>query len=151
MSTKKQKERKKKKREEIAKKRVQTRRNILAKDKKERVRSARLERKFRRRIDPIVNDPNKKILIEEAKKEKNMNQIKKNIELLKALEAEYVKEQEHKKYVNQQLESEGHVSLKEKLEALNLKAKEKMTDQEKELGMIDRSINAEDLKEDNGE
>lgn len=142
--SKKQKERKKKNRQEIAKKRVQARRKILMKERKERDKAAKLERKFRNKITPIIKDQTKKILIEETKKEQNMNQIQKNIEILKALEAEYLKEQEHKKQVNAQLEAEGHVSLKEKLEALNLKAKDKMTEEEKESGMIDRVISTKE-------
>jgi hypothetical protein len=141
--SKKQKERKKKEREQIAKKRVNSRRKILLKDKQERAKAARLERKFRNKMTPIIKDQNKKIEIEENKKEKTVQQLQKNIQILEALEAEYLKEQENKKCFNEQLESEGHVSLKEKLEALNLKAQDIMTEEEKETGLMDRTEKSE--------
>jgi hypothetical protein len=145
--SKKQQEKKKKQREIIAKKRVEARRKILLKEKQEKNKAAKLERKFRTKVQPIIKDKNKMIEFEENKQEKIKNQINKNIEILKGLENEYLKEQEYKKQFNQELEAEGHVTLKEKLEALNLKAKDSMSDEEIETGLVDRTENQENKNE----
>jgi hypothetical protein len=54
------------------------------------------------------------------------SQLEKNLEILKALEEEYDAEQERRKEVNESLEEEGHVTLKEKLDALHAKTLEKL-------------------------
>ena len=42
-----------------------------------------------------------------------------------------------KKEINKKLEEEGNSTLKEKLDALDKKARENMTESEKETGMVD--------------
>ena len=51
-----------------------------------------------------------------------LEQLKKNLEILEALEKEYEAEQNRRDNMNEQLESEGHKSMKEKLDALHEKA-----------------------------
>lgn len=135
--SKKQQERKKQKRKEIAKKRVLARRNKLRRDSSQNIKAARLDRKFRKKIDPIIKDDAKRKIMEEIKNEKILSKLEKNAEILKMLENEYVTEIEQKKQINDQLESEGHLSLKDKLNALDSQTREQMTEEQKNTGMID--------------
>lgn len=137
--SKKQQERKKKKRLEIAKKRVLARRIALRKQTSADKQASRLDRKFRKKIDPIINDPEKKKIMEEIKNQKIISKLEKNAEILKQLEDAYINEVEQKKKINEQLEMEGHKTLKEKLSALDEKAKQAMTDDQKQSGMVDIS------------
>lgn len=57
-----------------------------------------------------------------AEREKKVvDKLKKNLEVLKQLESEYDKEQASRKSVNEQLESEGFSTIKEKMDALQKK------------------------------
>ena len=132
-------EKKKKKRQEIAKKRVFARRLALRKQSSEDKKASRLERKFRKKIDPIIKDPEKKKIMEEIKNQKILSKLEKNAEILKQLEDAYLYEVEQKKKINEQLEMEGHKTLEEKMSALEEKAKETMTDEQKQSGMVDVS------------
>lgn len=135
--SKKQQERKKKLREEIAKKRVLARRTILRKQASENLKSSRLEKKFREKIKPIIKDEGKNKIMEDRKNEKILSKLEKNLEILKALEDEYLEELNQKKQINENLESEGHLTFKEKMDALNEKIKQNMTPQQKETGIIE--------------
>lgn len=135
--SKKQQERKNKLRKEIAKKRVLARREVLRKQASEDLKSARLQKKFRERVDPIVKDEEKRKAMEQAKNEKILSKLEKNAEILKALENEYLSEKDQKKQVNDKLELEGHVTLKEKMDALDKKIRENMTEEQKETGIIE--------------
>jgi hypothetical protein len=137
--SKKQQERKKKKREEIAKKRVLSRRGALRKQSSDNLKSARLDRKFREKMDPFVKDEEKRKTMEKYKNEIILSKLEKNAEILRALEDEYLREINQKKLINDQLESEGHVTLKDKMDALESKIKEHMTEEQKETGIIDFS------------
>lgn len=134
---KKQKERKDKKRKEIAKKRVLSRRDSLRKQSRENLKAARLERKFRNKMDPIIKDPEKKKILEEIKESKILSKLEKNAEILKALESQYENEINQKKEFNEKLESEGYLTLSEKLNAIDKKNKEQMTEEQMETGQID--------------
>ena len=68
-------------------------------------------RMMRARPEPIRNKPDA-ANVEEV--------LKYNLEILKALEAEYIKSQEGRKDLHEQLEKEGYKSLAEKVEALKL-------------------------------
>jgi hypothetical protein len=113
---------KKKKREKIAKERVLRRREQMRAVRKEDERKARLERELSPKQMPIVNDPLVREMREKARVDAAKAQIEKNLELLKAIEEEYDKEHALREQVNKDLESEGHVSMKDKLDALHKKA-----------------------------
>jgi hypothetical protein len=137
MATKRQQERKKKAREQKAKARVEARRHKLALVRKDERRSVVLNHKFRDKIKPIVNDPEAKKRLEEAENRRNIKKLENNAEILKALEEEYMREMERKKTLNQNLEAEGHLTLEDKLGALEGKARASMEGEERETGRID--------------
>jgi len=120
--TKKQKDKKKKNREEIAKKRVLARRNNLRKNLSEKRKLDKLEKKFREKIKPIMNESKSKE-IEDIKNKNIITKLENNMKVLEALEKEYQEEIDHKKEVNDLLEAEGHVSIKQKMDALEEKMK----------------------------
>lgn len=135
--SKKQQEKKKKLREEIAKKRVLARRSALRKQASDNLKSSRLEKKFRTKIQPIIKDEEKRKMIEQSKNDHILSKLEKNAEILRALEDEYLSEVNYKKQINEQLESEGHMTFKEKMDALNEKAVKNMTEEQKETGIIE--------------
>lgn len=135
MATKRQQERKKKAREQKGRARVESRRHKMNEIKRQERRSTTIERKFRDRVAPIVNDPEKKALLDEADKKKVSERLQHNMEILKALEEEYERDATKKKELNERLESEGHITLKDKVNALEASARE--TSLEGEAGKID--------------
>lgn len=137
--SKKQKEKKKKARELVAKKRVLARRVKLRKQVSEDRKLAKLDKKFREKIEPIIKDPEKRKAMQEMKKSDLLKKLEKNAEILKALEDQYNQEINYKNEINDKLESEGHHTIKEKLDALDKKNQENMTQEEKESGKIDLS------------
>lgn len=145
MSTKKQKERKQKQREEKAKSRVFSRRKAMRKISSEEKQASRLERKFRTKQKPFVKDQLKRESIEKINNEKILSKLEKNAEILRALESEYEKELENKKLINEKLESEGHVTLEEKMSALEKKVKDNMTESQINSGTIDLSEGEEKI------
>lgn len=124
MGTKRQQERKKKEREQKGRARVLARRNKLREDRRNERRSVMLDKKFREKIKPIINDPEKKAAMEQAEKEKVLERLQRNAEILKALESQYQSDLEAKKSINESLEAEGHLNLKDKFNALETKARE---------------------------
>lgn len=124
MGTKRQQERKKKERELKGRARVLARRNKLREDRRNERRSSMLDRKFREKIKPIINDPEKKAALEQAEKERVLERLQRNAEILKALENQYQSDLEAKKSINESLEAEGHLNLKDKFNALESKARE---------------------------
>lgn len=128
---------KKKQREEKAKKRVAARRAAHLKEKQEARRREKFERQFRERGMTIVNDPEKQRESEEAKKQRVIEQLERNHEILAALEKEYEEEMAAKKEINDDLEAQGFESLEEKLEHLNKEAEKKV--QENAVG-IQKSV-----------
>jgi hypothetical protein len=129
MGTKRQKERKKKERENKGKARVLARRHKLRADRKSEMHAARLERQFREKIRPIISDPDKKAVAEEAEKRRVLEKLQRNADILKALEEQYQRDMETKKSVNETLESEGLVDLKDKLQAMETRAREAVNPQ----------------------
>lgn len=55
------------------------------------------------------------------REQKVVSKLKKNLEILKELEAEYDREQSSRKTVNEQLEAEGFKTIKDKMDALQKK------------------------------
>lgn len=122
MSVKKLREKKKKSRERKAKQKVQERRSALRKQTSKENKIAKAERVGRERLTPYV-----KPVEQDPQKDKQiMEQLKRNAEILKALEEEYNKTQESRKALHDDLEEEGHVTLKEKLNALEEKKNEEL-------------------------
>lgn len=118
MATRKQKEKKKKDREAKAKARVLSRRQKIRESMREDSKARKLNEKFRERIRPFVKDESKRAAIEVSEEAKVRERLEKNMQILKALEDEYEAEQNRKKEFNSELESMGHETLKEKLNAL---------------------------------
>jgi len=123
MATKRQLERKKKAREAKGKARVAARRHKMQEAIRGERRSSALDRKFREKIAPIVNDPGKKAAIAEADKKRIQERLQRNMEILKALEEEYERDMAAKKDINDRLESEGYHTLKDKMNALEAAAR----------------------------
>jgi hypothetical protein len=141
MATKKQLEKKKKAREAKAKARVEARRHKLDILKKEERRGDKLNNKFREKIAPFIKNSDAKKKYEELENKKSIEKLEKNMQILKALEDEYLKEKESKKRLNDDLEAEGHLTLKEKINALEEKARAEMTPEEAKTGTMDRVEN----------
>lgn len=139
MATKKQIEKKKKAREQKGRARVAAQRHKMSTVKKNDRRQAMLDKKFKEKMVPFVKDPEKRKAIEEAEANKARQKIEKNMEILRALEDEYLKEKEQKRILNETLEAEGHITLKDKINALEEKARNSMTDSEAATGQIDLS------------
>jgi Arc/MetJ family transcription regulator len=104
---------KKRVRDKETKKQILTRRLKERAKRREADKDERYIRKTRDRIQPYVkaNDPILKL-----------NQIERNLEVLKHLQEEYLKEEAQRESINEELEAEGYKSLKEKMDALNEKA-----------------------------
>ena len=67
----------------------------------------------------------KEIAPEEAEKRARVtSQLERNLKLLEALEKEYEEEQAAREQINEDLESQGHKTMKEKMDALHQKALE---------------------------
>lgn len=122
MPTKKQME-KRKARERKGRARAAARRHKLQESRRDERRRSALERRFRDRQKPIINDPEKKRLAEEAEKGKTLERLQRNHEILKALEEEYERDAAQKKAINDSLEAEGHRTLQEKVRAMEEKAR----------------------------
>jgi hypothetical protein len=128
MTSKKQKERKKKNRENIAKERVLKRRQTLQKQRKqafeEQLKQKQAEHSvFGKQMPFFKNNANvlNKMVTEERKNEIK-EKIERNLQILEALEQEYDQENSQRKQINEKLESEGHMTMKEKMDALHKKA-----------------------------
>jgi|LakMenEpi03Aug12_release.lakeMendotaPanAssembly.Ray.scaffolds.fasta_scaffold01707_33 hypothetical protein len=118
-----------KKNEKIAKKRkerekkshtkVLLRREAIRKERREIVRQNLLEKSLSPKKTPIVNNRELQLDQEAKKTEKIKEQLLKNQEILKALEEQYNQEQDIRKQINENLESEGNMSLQDKLSAMH--------------------------------
>ena len=137
MATNKQIERKKNAREQKGRARVAARRHKMDEAKRADRRLAAADRRFREKATPIVNDPEKKAAMEEADKRRIEDRLQRNMEILKALEEEYERDLAQKKEINDRLEAEGHHTLKDKINALEGKAKASMDSEESQTGQID--------------
>lgn len=121
-----QKEKKKKERERTAKARVLARREAL---RKERKAEKEEQRKFEEAQEimhgkrmPIINNPEVLAQKEAARARAVSDKLKQNLEILEALEREYEAEQAARAEMNDKLESEGHKTMREKMDALHQKA-----------------------------
>ena len=118
-----------KKNEKLAKKRkdrekkshakVLLRREAIRKERKEIVRQNLLEKSLSPKKTPIVNNRELQLEQEEKKIEKIKEQLLKNQEILKVLEEQYNQEQDARNQINENLESEGNLSLQDKLSAMH--------------------------------
>ena len=134
MATRKQQERKKKEREQKAKSRVLARRHKFRMAMRDESRARRLENKFREKIKPFVKDPEKKAEMDAAEENKVKERLERNARILKALEDEYESEQAKRREINQDLESMGHETLKDKLNAMESVARESEGESSSEAG-----------------
>lgn len=117
MANSKQKQQKKKERERRVRKKI-----LALREYKRRINKAEEEKELSllaeyegpRKIMPIMAPEKKEAMIK--------SKLQRNIEVLKALEEQYLAENSARRQVNEQLEADGHSTLKEKLDALNAKA-----------------------------
>lgn len=125
MSKQQQKEQKKKNRERAAKQKVLQRREELRKTRKEAREQELAEKEAHEvvhgKMMPHVNVPGER---EAAKAAIVAEKLKKNLEILQALEDEYEEEQKKRGEMNAHLEAEGHKTMREKMDALHKKALE---------------------------
>lgn len=126
MVNQKQKEKKKKERERLVRAKVLGRREAIRRDRKEEQES---QRKFEEsqttmhgKLKPIVTNPELLAQLESARAKANSDKLKQNLEILEALEQEYEAEQAARSQMNEKLESEGHKTIREKMDALHDKA-----------------------------
>jgi hypothetical protein len=118
LSKKKLQEKKKQRREEVAKQRVLRRRKYLQ-DYKKRERELVEKQAAAFKGIPIKGAINERDAEIEAK-------IRHNLEILKSLEEAHLKETAGRQERNETLEAEGHLTLREKMEAIHVKAKDKL-------------------------
>jgi len=128
---------KKKARELKGKARSAARRHKLEQIKRDEKKGAKLNRRFREKIVPFVKDPEKKRVIEEKSNQKSIEKLEKNMQILKALEEEHLREAEERRKINESLEAEGHITLQDKVKALEEKARASLDDEQAASGGID--------------
>ena len=104
---KKLKERKKKEKERKTQKQLLWRREYAIKKKKKDRSIDKDVRANRDKIEPIISPEKEKL--------RKQQQLERNLQMLKGLEEEYKKEQENRKKLNEKLEAEGAMTLKEKM------------------------------------
>lgn len=128
MANQKQKEKKKKEHERLAKAKVFARRETLRKERKIEKEKQRVFEESQAivngRITPFVNDPSVVAQREANRARVVTEKLKRNLEILEALEVEYEAEQATRSEMNSKLESEGHQTMREKMDALHKKALE---------------------------
>lgn len=128
---------KKKARELKGKARTAARRHKLEQIKRDEKKGAKLNRRFREKIVPFVKDLEKKKAIEEKSNQKSIEKLEKNMQILKALEEEHLREAEERRKINESLEAEGHITLQDKVKALEENARASLSDEQAALGGID--------------
>jgi hypothetical protein len=126
LGIKKQREKKKYKKKRETEKKVLARRAKTQADNRAKKRAERAMHRTRQKIRPFVKDPEARKKMEEQRVEDIQKQLEKNLAILEALEEEYEKEVAEKEKLNAELEKEGLTTLKEKLDALEQKAKEEI-------------------------
>ena len=118
----KQKAREKENKRKLAKKRESKR----LQDKEKREWEDKMEKEAgEEKLQPYVH-PEKAKAREEEKDRNIKEQLEHNVEILQALEEEYLKDQASKSDMSSQLEEEGFVTVKEKLDELNRRAVEEV-------------------------
>jgi hypothetical protein len=139
---------KRKQREVAVRKKVLERREEIRKERKE----VESERKKERDMYLLEHGhtaaalPGNPELAEQKKAEREKKvaeKLKRNLAILKSLEAEYEKEQSTRKDVNNKLEAEGFKTMKEKMDALHEKAlkSQKVIDDIEEASKKDCDVN----------
>lgn len=118
---------KRKQREIAVRKKVLEQRSEIRAERKrveeERVRELKMHRLEHGSIPPALPGNPELAAIRQAEREKKISEkLNKNLEILRALEKEYENEQVNRKNINNQLESEGYLTMKEKMNALHQKA-----------------------------
>ena len=119
----KNKQKKKNERNKRVKLKLANRREYARKERKIVLEEERAKRETELLVNgkqkPIVNDINKSKEVAKLKEELIKEQLEKNLKILQALEDQYDLEQKNRTELNQRLESEGHFTLREKLDALH--------------------------------
>lgn len=115
---------KKKQRERLVRKKVLARRDAIRQERKEELQKKRYEEMVSSKPQPIINNTAVAEHREQIRQEKVREKLEKNVEILKQLQAEYAKENEARQTINEELESEGHVTMQEKMSAIHKKAEE---------------------------
>jgi uncharacterized surface protein with fasciclin (FAS1) repeats len=119
----KNKQKKKNERNKRVKLKLANRREYARKERKIVLEEERAKRETELLVNgkqkPIVNDINKSKEVAKLKEELIKEQLEKNLQILQALEDQYDLEQKNRTELNQRLESEGHFTLREKLDALH--------------------------------
>lgn len=128
MSIQRQKEKKKKDREKNVKAKLLVERDTLRKERKlvqyEQMKEQAAHDLVHGRSRPIISDPAVLAANDAAKAREISDRLHKNLEILEALEQEYEAEQKARSEMNENLESEGHKTMREKMDALHQKALE---------------------------
>ena len=126
-----------KQQKKVKKKKARERRvkkeNLARRDKK------RQEVKYEKELDREVEanrDKPQPILNIQKKDSEIKSQLEHNLELLKALEEQYIAEEKQREELNEQLEEEGYSTLEEKMNALGAKA-EAIAKEEGTEGILD--------------
>lgn len=151
-SNQKKQQQKKKDREKLVKVKVAKRRSLIREQRKADYSQYLSEKEAHEIVhgkpEPIINNP--QLLAErEAKKSRQISdQLNKNLEILKALEAEHEAEQARRENMNETLESEGHKTMKEKLDALHEKALQ-LTNKAEEMAKAKEDFYIQQNKENN--
>jgi hypothetical protein len=110
---------KRKKREKETYKKILANRMILrakAKEEKEEILKEKRIDKLHRDLERLDQHFPREML--SATPEDTLSQLERNVEILRALEAEHAREMETKQKINEDLESKGYLTLEEKMEAL---------------------------------
>lgn len=128
MVNQKQKEKKKKAHERIGKAKVLSRRESLRKYRKaaedQQIKEKEAQNIMHGRSEPFIKDPAKQEQREAARSKAISEKLEQNLKILEALEVEYEAEQAARAEMNEKLESEGHKTMREKMDALHKKALE---------------------------
>lgn len=132
---------KKKTREREVKKKILVRRNAEKKQAKIKRETEKVDRNTRERLTPFMKEETSKKVKEQRDLEINA-QLKHNAEVLKALEEKYFDSVERKRELNVKLEAEGHMNLKEKIDALESKKNDILGVSEE----IEAELKSEELK-----
>jgi hypothetical protein len=126
MASQQKKQQKKKDREKAIKAKNLIQREKARKERKMAFEQQKQEKELNEMIygkkKPILNSPEAAIERDEAQSKIVVEKLKRNLEILEALEKEYDAEQENREKLNQELELEGHLTIKEKMDALHQKA-----------------------------
>jgi hypothetical protein len=131
MANKKLKERKKKNREKKAKETVLVKRKAWRDRKKQDKKLALLEKKTRDRLEPYMH-PDKRAIFTSERDKQIRDKLEHNMEILKALEEQYNKDQQERKERNEQLQAEGCETLQDKINYMGQKATENSIKEEEE-------------------